>query len=642
MKKLIYPLLVSNLLFADIQLYPLSAVYLNQDASEKDNFQKALANNIDDNTMGFGREYFVNKVKNNFKTVSEITNKNVNYTFVSYLKIPRISHYQVQKPNANIVNYFPVTGTFTIANMKTGEIIYSEGLTENKPYEDSKEVNNLKKQEYYKLGMVALTDDLMEIASKSFKPFDISTKVIDSNGKYLILDQGNEAGLLVGDTLESKASNEIKVIYADKKYAIATLTLGNMQSGEIYSKVANGSLSSISKQKVGLVENSNTYQFFTWDTMKQFFTDTVGENAAFSVLPIDQIFYSAQKQAFGESKSGLSQESGSKRILPTMFVKIDIGKPYFWENPTDKAYAVESNFAINSCALMSNSNGVITYSHCSSDKIKDIVVDNSKFSNEAEYEIVTKNAIIKLANEFSKNVKPSQKMAVVKSVEDSIITIDTDNSFIKGENVQIFHYLNSSIKVPINEGKVLEDDQSKVKLFFGEKVEKGDEIVTQLLGNVKDNIISFGSSEVLAGSINLPEFETMSKYIVAKHAKYSCLVWEDVKNSLQSTFSNTNGFVNDLHVDLPKTAYIAVPRYKIELMKTTCDDDSKLCHNSYNLYSGVRIYNGTIDQSNIIHKGGYQSSVTFTYVKGDESKLLYELNEEALKLLAKATQDIKL
>jgi hypothetical protein len=649
LKYLIVPTVIAcTTLASDIQLYPISAIFLSDEANFCTNFKKGLASTSDDNTSAKGREAFVSDVKNTFKTTDTIDKMNLNKTFIAYLKVPRVSLYKIEKSEQRANYYLPISATFTIANMKTGEIVYTNGFTNYSIYEGLiSGMDDAQQQKMYADEMFNLTGELTKKAKEVFNPFSIETKIIDTYEQYFILNQGQEAGIVLGDTLESSNGDEIKVEFSDKQYSVGSVRLGHPELGEVYSKVNSGSLSAIKRPKVGLAENEVAYTSFSWDTMKQFFTDKIGEKAAFSVIPLDKTFFLAQDSAFIEAKSGLSQEFRNKRALPSMFIKVDIGTPYYWRTPSDKEYANFDNYAINSCALTCNSLGIITYSSCASEKQQDQVIGNSRFSNDATTEKITKNSVLKIAEDFSTNIKRLTKKAVITQVNNDIVTMDSAVKFNKDENVQVFRSIDTiqgikDVKVPIAEAKILSDDTLKAKIFFDKKVKVGDELVLETLGsNSQDKLLSFGETVMLPGE-KLSQFDMMAHYIIAKNSKYNCIIWDDVKENLNKTFSSSFGFETSLKMTTPKEYLTVVPRYQVTLKSTTCDEDEKMCHNIYNIYSDVKIYNGNIEKENVIFNGGYEADTTITYPKNDTCKIDYELTEEALKLLAKAAQDIKL
>lgn len=635
-------LLVQCLTAAEISVYPLSAIYMSKEVQEKIAFVEGLGASSEDRSLTKGRQAFVRDVRWRFpKTVDAITKMNTNRTFITYLKVPRVSMYEVEKPDGTVDYYLPVTATVTMANMKTGEIVYASALTDYTVYrglEGGLEAS--KQRELYAERMLDAIGKLTEKAGKAFNPFHISAEVTETYEGNAILDKGSENGILKGDMLESASGKELKVIYSDAQYAVAKPLLGEAEAEEIYTKTTSGSLSTLKKERVGLSENRVDYPYFSWDTMKQFFTDAIGENASFTILPIDRTFYAARQQAFEESKSGLSQEYGMKRPLPSMYVNVGIGSPYSWKTPSDKPYVFFEDYAVDACALMCNADGIITYSACSAYQQHDKVVGGARFSSEATYEKITKNALLQIAENFSEHVRPSVKRARVDDEDDGVVTIAGITPFVSNENVTLYHYLSDAVKVPVAEGRVFDTDNGKVELFFDADVDEDDEVVSRYLGkNIQDTLLSFGPTEVLDG-LNLHGFEAMARYVVAENAPYNCLAWPAIAQNMRDTFSPAFGFEKKLKMKFPETRYIAVPRYMVKEIETECEEN--VCKSVFKVFGGIRVYKEKINNDSIAYKNGYITQVTVNHIEGDSEKRQFELNKAVMELLAKASKEIRL
>lgn len=645
MKAYIVPCLLSaTILQSDVQIYSIPSIFPSEQSKISSNFITGLSKERDD--LLLGREFVLSTSKDTFKTVQEIDKMNVNKTFISYLKIPRVSLYEVPKTKDRTDYYLPISATFTIANMKTGEIVYSGAYTNYSVYEGlSSGISNEIQIKTYNEGFKTLTSELISKAKVQFNPFNIETKVIKKYDNYYILNTGLEGGIAVGDNLESSTA-ELKIIYSAKDYSIASLVLGNTKEGEILSKSNSGKISSLKRPKVGLVENTENYQGFSWEILKQFFTDSIGEKATFSILPLDKTFYDAQEIAFAEAKSGLSQENRNKRVAPSIFVKMDIGTIYSWKTPSDKDYAYFDNYAINSCAAMINNSGIISGSTCETEMRNDIVFGNTKFSNDASTEIVTKNSILKIAEKFSNDIKPSKKQSEVVNVKNGVIKLASSDTFKNSENVVAFRNIGKidgikNILIPIAETIIMDDDTSTAKELGSVNIKENDILMVDTLGsNSSAKILKFEKAIQLEGE-KLDDFEMMAPYIVSSNSKYNFLAWDNIKNDIEKTFTGDFGFAKNTKLSQPKTNLTAIPRYQVALKEQNCND-SDICTSTYNIYSDIKIYKGDISESNVVFDGGYETDISLKHPKDAIDKINYELNEEALKLLIKATKDISL
>lgn len=645
MKSYLTALIVSSVaLQADVQVYTIPSILISDNSKTNNNFVMSLSKETND--LQLGKEYFVSQMKDTFKTVSEINKMNVNKTFISYLKVPRVSLYEVPKTKDRTDYYLPISATFTIANMKTGEIVYSGAYTNYSVYEGLLGgVSNQIQQNQYNEGFKNLTSELISKGKIAFTPFNIESKVIGKYDNYFILNQGLEGGITNGDSLESSTS-ELKVVYASKEYSIASLVLGNIKEGDKVSKTNSGFISSIKRPKVGLIENKENYKGFSWDILKQFFTDSIGEKATFSILPLDKTFYDAQEIAFAEAKSGLSQEFRNKRVAPSVFLKMDIGNVYSWRTPSDKDYAYFDNYSVNSCAAMINSFGLIAGSTCETEMRNDIVYGNTKFSNDASTEIVIKNSVLKIAEKFSNEIKPTKKEVEIVDLENGNLKLASSDAFKNGENVRAFRNIGKiegirNILVPIADVKILDDDTSKAKELLTNNIKKDDILMSDTLGSISQaKILKFGKSVKMEGE-ELKDFEMMAPYIISSNSKYNFVAWGSLKDGIEDTFSGQFGFEKNTKLSMPKTNLIAIPRYQVALIEQKCDE-TNICTSKYNLYSDIKIYNGEQVEKNIVFDGGYETDVSIKHPKEAKDKVNYELNDEALKLLVKATKDISL
>lgn len=646
MKK--YPIslfLCQILLQADIQIYPIPAIFISEDI-KSENFKNSISETKND--MSIGKNFFLSTTKESFKTMSEINKMNANKTFIAYLKIPRVSLYEVPKTKDRTDYYLPITATFSIANMKTGEILYSGAYTHYSVYEGLKSgIENQLQQQQYSDGFQTLTSDLIANAKDNFNPFSIETSVIGKYEDSYILNKGTDDGLVIGDKIESATGSELKVVYSSANYSVGSKVLGTIQDGETFTKTNTGSITSIKRPKVGLVENNEKYNGFAWETLKQFFTDKIGEKASFTILPLDKIFYDAQELAFAESKSGLSQEFRNKRVAPSTFLKLDIGNIHSWETPSDKDYAYFDNYAINSCAAMINKDGLISASTCEYETKNDIVYGDIKFANDASTEIVTKNSILKIAENFSNQIKSTIKEDTIAKVDNGILNLSSGNVFKAGENVNGYRNIGAigdikNILVPIAEVKISDQDPLGAKELLTSKLDQNDILMEEKLGSTSQaKILKFGNSVKMDGE-TLSDFDMMAPYIISSNSKYNFVAWNNLVDGIESTFSSNFGFEKNTKLIVPESNLTVVPRYQVSLKDKKCDDN--VCTSTYNIYTDIRIYNGEHIKSNIVFKGGYETDISLKHSKNekDKKKIDYELNSEAIKLLIKTAKDISI
>src|SRR5690606_39276548 len=128
-------------------------------------------------------------------------------------------------------------------------------------------------------------------------------------------------GIAAQDELSSIDGDLIRVVHADSDYAVAVPILMQGRSKR-FSKVSTNTRQAMNKPKA-LVVDVLTYQGESKDLIEQIFSDAVGENASFTLTPVNKR-YSVLAQSISEQTGLTNQETQHQRELPEFFIRISV------------------------------------------------------------------------------------------------------------------------------------------------------------------------------------------------------------------------------------------------------------------------------------------------------------------------------
>ena len=219
----------------ELNVYPIPAIFTSKNI-ENSAFKKVLS----DNRSVFAKEYLTLFDKYFPNANKEISDKTKYKTFATYVNVPRASIYPVKKSDDLLDIYLPLTMSINFVNMASGETLYSYPITNYFKYETTFTNDKNKRQETItslcKNNYEQTMEEVIKQASQDFKPFDITTKIIDNYRSLYVLDKGLETGITKGDLLTDENFNQISVIYSDLGYSVAKKILGNPNSNGNFSK----------------------------------------------------------------------------------------------------------------------------------------------------------------------------------------------------------------------------------------------------------------------------------------------------------------------------------------------------------------------------------------------------------------------
>ena len=472
------PMFFSTMANANIQIYPLKGLFGLEQGCRTDiskyepnstsivcDFSQAIDNSV---VRKQAEQLFIQGLKKNFgeQVVDEISQKNKNRTYIASLEVLRASEYIVKKDSTAEI-FLPVTLSLKLTNVLSGEVIYSDSATLSQPIQvlvneiDSAATKVAIKQKFQNT-LLALTQQVTQELKSKLKISETETQVIDQWKSYLVLDKGFKQGIATQDELSSIDGDLIRVVHADSDYAVAVpvIMLGNSKS---FSKVSTHTRQAMNKPKA-LIVDVLTYQGESKDLVEQIFSDAVGEQASFTLTPVNRR-YSAMTQSVSE-QTGLAQnEDINQRELPDFFIRINVIPVIAYQQQIGKM-TQQQIFHSEVFAEMIDRSGRVIYSAHAADNIKDVVSEGMGFSLEARKEVVLKNSLLKLGQQFQKGIQFSRSdLKVSDSNGQNIIINDVGERLSVGMKVQVFHSdkaAGRNILIPTWEATVLERQGTKV------------------------------------------------------------------------------------------------------------------------------------------------------------------------------------
>ena len=435
--------LASSVLAEDpIQVYPLQALFIGDKALGNAAFTKAISitGNPGDRNYAISRfsEVFKRNFPNNIATINE---QNKYTSFIAYLQIPRVSQYKVQKTDTLVDLYLPMTMTISFANMVTGEVLYTYTYTYYSRREATVASLNDERVtiELYRDTYNSLLEKVVLAAKENFRPFSVAATVKKEWQGLYILDKGDTQGITKGDTLIGPNGMPLTVVYAGGQYSVAQPVMGVPKVGMSFNKRSNGNLDELKKPKVMLMPGITIKNDATIpdQMVYQLFINALGKNAAFSIISIDKGFYDAQKVATQDT--GLTQSVTQQRELPDYYLRLQFNGPVSVTLPSNKPDVYYDEHSVRACGDFLDRSGRVLYGKCVDEKVTDEIVAGIRFAKEDREEVVVKNALVKLADDFIHAVKFKRFELSVQAVEgDTVVVADKAGLLPIGGNAQSF------------------------------------------------------------------------------------------------------------------------------------------------------------------------------------------------------------
>ena len=621
-------MLVSAWANANIQIYPAKGIfgleqgcrsdpskYEANDSSIVCDFSQAIDNEI---IRKQAEQIFVQGLKQNFggQVVDTISQKTKNRTYIASLEVLRASEYIVKKDSTAEI-FLPVTLSLKLTNVLSGEVIYSDSATLSQPIQvltteiDATTTKAAIKQKFQST-LLTLTKQVTEELKAKLKVSETETQVVDRWKSYLVLDKGFKQGIAAQDELSSTEGDLIRVVHADSDYAVAVpiLMQGNSKR---FSKVSTNTRQAMNKPKA-LVVNVLTYQGESKDLIEQIFSDAVGEQASFTLTPVNKR-YSAMAQSVSEQTALAQSEDLNQRELPEFFIRINVIPVIAYQQQIGKM-TQQQVLHSEVFAEMIDRSGRVIYSAHATDDIEDVISEGMGFSLEARKEVVLKNALLKLGQQFQKGIQFTRSDLKVSSASGHNITIDDAGERLStGMKVHVYHSdkaAGRNILIPTWEATVLERQGARVtaQLDFPVNssdrmpVRSGDRILLDSSAPVGDSkqsrVLCPSLPTEQVGEIPFDGFGPLIYHAFASQSKRPFYATGSgfkeqilLKDSVVAMTENA-GFKKDMKVNfyIPRDKCLQ-PVLKIEVKQDSikCNADKSNCDATLVMASGARIFN---------------------------------------------------
>ncbi|OTG74383.1 hypothetical protein B9T38_03010 [Acinetobacter sp. ANC 4218] len=622
------PMLFSAVAHADIQIYPSKGIFGLEQGCRADpnkyeangasivcDFSQAIDNDV---IRKQAEQLFVQGLKQSLgeQIVDSISQKTKHRTYVASLDVLRASEYIVQKESTAEI-FLPVTLSLKLTNVLSGEVIYSDSATLSQPIQvlsselESAATKAAIKQKFQST-LLSLTQQLTQDLKTKFQVTEIDTQVIDQWKSYLVLDKGFKQGIAIQDELSSAEGDLIRVVHADSDYAVAVPVLMQGNSKH-FSKVSTNTRQAMNKPKA-LVVDVLTYQGESKDLIEQIFSDAIGEQASFTLTPVNRR-YSAMAQSISEQTALAQSADINQRELPEFFIRVNVIPVIAYQQRIGKM-TQQQIFHSEVFAEMIDRSGRVIYSAHATDEIKDVISEGMGFSLEARKEVVLKNALLKLGQQFQKGIQFTRSDLKVSGSSGQSITIDDAGERLsRGMKVHVYHSdraAGRNILIPTWEATILERQDKKVTAQLDFPVSSNDRLPVRSGDSILlDSSAPIGDSKqarVLCPGLHTEQvgeipfygfgpllysaFTSQSKrpfYATGAGFKGQTLLKDAVIRMTENA-----GFKKNMDVNfyLPKDECLQ-PVFKIEVKENSvkCNSDQSSCDATLVMTSGARRFN---------------------------------------------------
>ena len=629
----------------ELNVYPIPAVFTSKEVKLQNKMFSSL---LENQRQIFIKHYIDTFYKSFTNATDEISDKIKYKTFAAYLNIPRVSMNIYDKGN-NVDIYLPLTMSINFVNMATSETLYSYPFTYYAKYETTKEKFNNKEyaesaiQKLYADTYKDLTVKLTEYASNDFKPFAIQTKIIDSYRNMYVLNKGSTSGIAKGDLLTDEDENQLSVIYSDLNYSVAQIVLGKA-TDKPYQKYANSSLAQLKKPKILFIND------FDSEKLYNIFSSALGQNAAFALINIDKTFYDMQS-ALVSLNMNFKNKNIHNRQIPDYFLKLYFTKPLYTQYKSTEEFFNVDRYAMLACGIIFDKSGRVVFSKCADEELTSKVASGIKFSDEAQFEIVAKNLLSKLAQYYTQEVKfKNTQFKIRKTSGEYIYLEDKDNLLSINNTLTVYKSIKTEkrgqkIYIPTWEYKVISIDdkfaECKPMYPIADNVNypsKHDKVSISSVANRKNNLDIFvfnSNSSILDGSdIELDRFNDIAFAAIAATSKFPLAISEEDFANQVKELNSGYGFKKQLEMPVYNNKHTIKAFYKINKIEEKHKDN--LLIQKYNIIVAILTYNGDKE----LKRDGVQQEITITVPRTNNAGVIqYELLKAMYPMISKLAEE---
>jgi hypothetical protein len=537
-------------------------------------------------------------------------------------------------------------------NILTGEVLYSYSYTNYSVYTaaaDSVKPDTI--QKLYRKNFEDLVSVMLTNAKNNFKPFAIQAKTASLWKGYVVLDKGRDSGFSANDSLTDSAGNQINIIHAGQRYAVGIPILGNPNEGAAFSKLSNQTTDSIKKPKVVILKVDNP-SAFPEQSAQQFFSDSLGSAAQFSILPVQRNFYSVQD--FVIRATNLEQKIRYERELPDYFIRISILPPVYVRYATNKQYVNNDSYSVTAFGELLDTSGRVLYSADSTEILEDQVVSNISFANEARLQIVVKNALIDLGKKFAENVKFKHLELPVEGVSgDNLSVTDPYNVLAPGVGAKVYRNIgrvsgvNEDVLVPIWEVTAVSTDGASAQVgkvlatnVGAPEPGNGDLIIMEAIepsSADKVHRLAMCPKCVNLGGEAFNNCSVIARYAASENLAYPMYSAKDFPADVTRIVNDALFKKRTSKVSIADPSYCIEPVYKI--VKGGEGSSGQPGTRMYTVTAGLRVKKG----ETVTFKKGMEQNVTIPLPKGYEAAAVdMELNKDIFSLMSDIAKSVRI
>ncbi len=472
----------------------------------------------------------------------------------------------------------------------------------------------------------------------------------------MVLDKGFNQGIAKDDELSSASGDLIRVVHADSDYAVALPVLMSGNSSQ-FSKISANTRQALNKPKA-LVVDVLTYQGESKDLIEQIFSDAIGENASFTLTPVNKR-YSVLAQSISEQTGLTNQETQHQRELPEFFIRINVIPVIGYQQQVGK---MTEQQVVHSevFAEMIDRSGRVIYSAHATDEISETISQGMGFSLDTRKEVALKNALVKLGQQFQKGIQFTRSDLQVASGGSETITIqDVGERLTTGMKIHVYNrekVAQRQVLIPTWEATVIERQGTKVKAQLDFPVSGNDRLPVRSGDSILvDSHAAVGESKlarVLCSSLHTDQVGEIPFYgfgpliyhaftSQSKRPFYATGSGFKGQTSLETSIikmTENAGFKKqlDLKLYVPKDECLQ-PAFKIQVQEDSikCNADKSSCDATLVLAGGARRFNAKQERVGAV---GLQQEVS---LKGIDITHRHEMyNIQMFKALPKILNQI--
>jgi hypothetical protein len=589
--------------------------------------------------------------------VDTITDLNKHEVLVASLHLVRASEYVVPKMG-NYEVHLPITLSIVITNPSTGEAVYSFTKTSyaavllanpNADLQAQKLLLNQTESNYR-----TLMQTLIKEAKVGYNPTKIEITIADTWKGLYILDKGSKFGIAKDDSIVDSAGNELSVKYVSENYAVAASLLGNVDRSRKFFKYATASTANqFNKPRVLTMHEGWNNPILT--EISYFFDSEVATESAFTLLPVNEYFRKLLETVARDTYSG-KFETTEQREMPDYLIKFSASAPRLY------TISEKGKFALNVyeqyvLGELLDKQGRIIFSAVGSNRIEDKNVGGMVFDKNARLEVVLKNAVVNLAEQFTKSIKYSHFVLPVKNVDGKFVEInDTSRTLRIGQEVTLYRSVgkvsgvSTDVTIPLWQANVVEVQNGNARLeLLMPLVDKGVGIATDdmvLIDSMTVSATADHSSTSVTycshiapklGTLDIDDFSVVSRafgYLLP----YSLYDRDELFSRKIHEAAKFGGFKDTLKLGKINTSgRCLLPVYQASIEKKQCENGN--CNFDINLAVGYRLY------VNNEKKGGTASKTKISIedcIQSSQKPVIQEkLSKDSLELLKTNIQTLR-